>query len=793
MLNANYIRGVGALAVALGAGVAVAVAEPVIVHAAPRDSGSPSTNTLSEGSDSSLRRATSPAGKPGSNDASAKLYGSSVTRESSSNSAKPDDGSPAVRWRSSGDANSPGATDDDVPDSVIVVAVDEDAYRQSSDPQEVDASPVEDDEEIVVRAGPTTLESIDSGPPLARLVEPFPSNALAPRGAAFPTGWSMAPHSADRMTASSAATGISEAMAASKDSAETDDLSASTVAISVTGQARLSPAVTTAPPRAAARVADASAVAAQPEASSSVSILTGVDDTMLTMASGLATAALGPLAPGRGMGSTGQWTMLAFARREIGEIGRTLSTAIGGAANQLAASQTFDLPNPLDPASWLNFIQQVAIGTASWLRNTLTPIFFNRTPVASPMQVEVDLTESETSNPFAFTAYDPDGDAIVYSVPEKGMPGGPSHGTVTVNDDGTFTYTPDETFVGTDTFSFVADDHTGFHLHAWENLFNAAFGIFNTSLAGGHRDTTTVTIFNGVPIQPYPAVDEYSPITGDFTVMTYNVAGLPSLLSSAEFPRLTNTLEIGSRLDEYADIVNVQEDFAYHPFLVARAAYPDQTPPQISTWLWPIGVPYSDGLNTLSAFEMEGLYREAWWRCHSDNCLTPKGFSYARIRMPGGESIDLYNLHANTGGGSFTNDNIAQISNFIQQNSAGRAVIVTGDFNERYSAPGETLTQFAADNGLTDAWVQAEYAGTTPTDAPTCEYANSCEQLDKIFYRSATPLDPADATTSPVHLAATLYENLGAEFLNGSGLDLSDHRPVAATFSYIARNNAEVA
>ncbi len=418
--------------------------------------------------------------------------------------------------------------------------------------------------------------------------------------------------------------------------------------------------------------------------------------------------------------------------------------------------------------------------SGSLLPGPLQKFFLHDTPVAAPMQVELDLAKGVTSQAIPFSAYSPDGTRLIYSVPAKGMAGGPDRGTVVVdNAAGTFTYTPDTDFTGTDTFSFVASDATSLHLHAWENLFNGAFGLFNTGLDGGHRVTATVTVFNNVDIRPDPEVAEYTDIVGDFSFLTYNISGLPGLLSGAAFPRFLNTLEIGSRIGTF-DIVNVQQDIAYHPFLLANTAFPDQTAPSTPSWLWPVGVPFSDGLNSFSGYYIESLNRQSWTT--RPNLLSPGGFTYTRQHIPGGSSIDVYNLDASSGAPSSTQ--LAQLSAFIGQNSVGRAVIVAGDFGQLYSDPGQTLTQFAVANGLTDAWVELEYSGTAPTDAATCAYADSCEQPDKIFYRNAAPLDPADPATSPVLLRALEYTNEGLNFLNDAGRDLSAYRPQSVSFGY---------
>lgn len=448
---------------------------------------------------------------------------------------------------------------------------------------------------------------------------------------------------------------------------------------------------------------------------------------------------------------------------------RAAAVAAGGAVEDFAAAA----------GEWVDtYANLYPWWSGSLLPTPVKQFFFADTPVANPMQVELGLAAGVTSRAIPFSATDADGNRLVFSVPVKGQPGGPEHGTVSVdNTAGTFTYTPDVDYIGTDTFSYIVSDDTSLHFHAWAGLLNAAFGLLGTSLAGGHRSTATVTVFNNVAIRPTPA--DWTDIVGDFSVLTYNVSGLPFPFSGAALPRITNTLEIGSRLGDF-DIVNVQEDVAYHPFLIAGTDFPDQTAPSVPTWAWPVGAPFSDGLNTLSAYYTESLDRRAWTT--RPDLLNPGGFSYTRQHIPGGESVDVYNV--DTSGGSLTNAEIAQLSDFITANSVGRAVVVTGDFGQFYSDPGQTLTGFVAANGLTDAWVEIEFGGVTPTDAQRCAYADSCEQPDKVFYRDAALLDPSDPATSPVDLRALTYTNEGLNFLDANGGDLAAHRPQAVTFGY---------
>ncbi|QNP69448.1 endonuclease [Streptomyces roseirectus] len=262
--------------------------------------------------------------------------------------------------------------------------------------------------------------------------------------------------------------------------------------------------------------------------------------------------------------------------------------------------------------------------------------------------------------------------------------------------------------------------------------------------------------------------------SGTFNVLTYNVAGLPEPLSSSK--PATNTPLISPRLGAY-DIVNVQEDFNYHAALYERDDHPYRTPTSG-------GVPFGDGLNTLSDLPFEDFERVRWNSCTGTNCLTPKGFSLARVRLAEGAFVDLYNVHTNA---DSTEDalaarraNITQLSDFIRANSAGNAVIVMGDTNTRYTRSGDNIRTLTSVNGLTDAWVQLVRGGTAPTQGadalvcPTSAPPNTCEVVDKVLYRGSKLID----------LSATRYNNDWAKFLDSAGGNLSDHFPHAVDFTY---------
>ncbi|MGY5056899.1 jacalin-like lectin [Streptomyces sp. 900105755] len=278
--------------------------------------------------------------------------------------------------------------------------------------------------------------------------------------------------------------------------------------------------------------------------------------------------------------------------------------------------------------------------------------------------------------------------------------------------------------------------------------------------------------------------------SGTFSVLTYNVAGLPEGLSSAPTPRDTSTTEIGKRIAPY-DIVNVQEDFNYHAYLYATDTHPYRTATSG-------GAGIGSGLNTVSNYDWDedDFQRVGWNSCQIDSgdCLTPKGFTFMRERLAEGVYVDFYNLHTNAG----TNDgdeasradNLSQLTSFISTHSAGNAVVVMGDTNTRYTRSADTIAEFASNNGLTDAWVQLIRGGSAPakgSDALVCDQSgatvpNTCEVVDKVLYRSS----------KLVNLNATSYNNEHAKFLTSNGLMLSDHDPITVGFSWSENANFQL-
>jgi endonuclease/exonuclease/phosphatase family metal-dependent hydrolase len=270
--------------------------------------------------------------------------------------------------------------------------------------------------------------------------------------------------------------------------------------------------------------------------------------------------------------------------------------------------------------------------------------------------------------------------------------------------------------------------------------------------------------------------------TGTFDILTYNIAGLPAWLSDNGVPgdKGTNAGTIGSIMAENNyDIIHVQEDFGYHSQLYETDDHTYRTETLGN-------VPFGDGLNTLSNYAFGDFSRHKWDKCfiNQADCLTPKGFSFMRASIDAIE-VDLYNLHADAGNDqgdiNARSAGIDQLLAYIEENSAGRAIIIAGDTNDLWTKPALSINKLT-DAGFLDPWVDLVRGGVYPTpgsDEGTCDTPaanNNCEVLDKVLYRSG------DSVT----LTATSIAYKSDIFVQPDGNILSDHNPVHVEFSWTA-------
>ncbi|KAK7691554.1 hypothetical protein QCA50_004953 [Cerrena zonata] len=295
----------------------------------------------------------------------------------------------------------------------------------------------------------------------------------------------------------------------------------------------------------------------------------------------------------------------------------------------------------------------------------------------------------------------------------------------------------------------------------------------------------SLALFLSSPVLSSPVLTTRATTSGTFNLLTYNVAGLPEILSSGD-PE-ADTSQISPRLTNY-NIVNVQEDFNYHATLYAGDDHPYRSATSG-------GAGIGSGLNTLSDFPFIDYERVGWDDCNlnSGDCLTPKGFTFTRVRVSEGVWVDLYDLHTDAGdeAGDITarSKNFAQLTSWINTWSAGMPFVVMGDTNSRYTRNGDadTLRNFVANTGSVDSWVQHIRGGTPPpgnTDALVCPFPfpagtsqdtmNACETVDKFFIRGSKTLS----------LASTSFNNENLAFQNATGAPLSDHYPLTSNVAW---------
>lgn len=254
---------------------------------------------------------------------------------------------------------------------------------------------------------------------------------------------------------------------------------------------------------------------------------------------------------------------------------------------------------------------------------------------------------------------------------------------------------------------------------------------------------------------------------GSFSILTYNVAGLPQGLSSANPERYVP--QISPLLNGY-DLVVVQEDFWYHAELAAEATHPYRSAPWSDR---PSLLDIGDGLNRFSRFPFENHDRTGWGDCNgmtdcASDCLASKGWSFARHTVTSGVEIDVYNLHMEAGrcdrDEEIRSNSVDGLVAAIRERSANRAVVVAGDFNLHVGRPTdrEVYRRLLDGARLTDACWSLSCGSTS---------------IDRVLVRSG----------ETVYLEATAWWRPG-EFVDAEdGSHLSDHRPTAVTIEYTPR------
>jgi hypothetical protein len=286
---------------------------------------------------------------------------------------------------------------------------------------------------------------------------------------------------------------------------------------------------------------------------------------------------------------------------------------------------------------------------------------------------------------------------------------------------------------------------------------------------------------------------------GTFSVLTYNVAGLPQEISTVN-PQEHIPL-ISPLLDDY-DVVLTQEDFDwwtglagtldfvhYHERLRAQATHEyrtEQHPGPEAVGLDPARQPFvGDGLGVLSRIPFSGNTRVPWPECFggadtsdggAGDCLAMKGFAMVTMTLADGAEVDVYTLHAEAGGTAedqrLQADDFTQLADFIEAHSAGRAVIVGGDTN-LHTDPGHPDASGTADAEIWEGFLDR----TGLTDACTATGCPDTGEIDKIAYRNG----------GGVRLRATSHAMPRERFTAPDGEPLSDHPPLVVEFAWSFR------
>lgn len=254
--------------------------------------------------------------------------------------------------------------------------------------------------------------------------------------------------------------------------------------------------------------------------------------------------------------------------------------------------------------------------------------------------------------------------------------------------------------------------------------------------------------------------------SGSLSVLSYNVHGLPSLITGDDTP--ARMAEIAPLLQDW-DLLGLQEDWDADNHSVLTGSTEHMTKlwfdATVSTDRY-----YGSGLSVLAGQPVIERRDTHYSTCSgtldgASDCLASKGFQVARLQV-GADQIDFYNTHLEAGGGpeddAARSVQVDQLIEALTGYSAGQAVVFTGDFNLRASDPEDLqeLQRLQEASGLIDA----------------CE-ALDCDEpdhIDRVFFRGSASMA----------LTPQTWTNQSPGFVDRDGVDLSDHPPISASMAW---------
>ncbi|KAF8758666.1 Jacalin-like lectin domain [Rhizoctonia solani] len=238
-----------------------------------------------------------------------------------------------------------------------------------------------------------------------------------------------------------------------------------------------------------------------------------------------------------------------------------------------------------------------------------------------------------------------------------------------------------------------------------------------------------------------------------------NVAGLPEILNGngESGDKTTNTMLIG-------------QDFNYHATLYQYDTHPYRTATSG-------GVPFGSGLNTLSSYNWIDFSRIKWDTCSNaseSDCLTPKGFTFMRLRIDEGVYIDFINLHADAGtevgDEAARTANIKQVADYVSTNLWGMQSSYSVTPTRVILGGGFTLQNFYQVQAIGGA------APTAGSDALVCPNgvpaSVECEVVDKF------------PGSNVINLKSNGFFYDTAKFLSTDLATLTDHNHIRVEFAW---------
>lgn len=252
------------------------------------------------------------------------------------------------------------------------------------------------------------------------------------------------------------------------------------------------------------------------------------------------------------------------------------------------------------------------------------------------------------------------------------------------------------------------------------------------------------------------------PDSGELSVLSYNVHGLPDAVTNTSSPGVERMQQISPLLNTF-DVIGLQEVFTpeNHDAVLA-----DTEHELVQTFNTPLDSSraYGAGLEVLSRVGAHVGTEDTFYdACNgildgASDCLASKGFQQVTLDL-GDAKITFFNTHHEAGGGDEDEAarwvQVEQVLEALAALPSDHAVIYVGDFNMRETDPMDVAPlQAYADAGLRNLCHELD------CDEP--------DRIDRIHLRDSDTLS-----------LTGLEWWVAPEFVDSDGTDLSDHDAIA--------------